>query len=369
VNIYKKKYDFNTKGLGGCILFFTASMCILCSASSSSQGAYYGLKICSNIIIPSLFPFTVLSILFQKSGGLLWLGKAINKITLLFFGLNGIDFSVILISLVGGYPIGAKIINELYKSGKISKEKGKKLLRFCVNPSPAFFISALGINVLQNKTVGWILLTSNTFVCLILNIIFLKHKVDTEPISTDKNMQNENFSDAFVESVYDAAKIIIYICAFVTLFSSISEIIKPIFKSPKIYSLICPILEISFGISKIKNSGIPIYFYSLPLAFGGISTICQIKQITDALKPSFLEIFFYRITHGFLATLTSFVLFKIFPQNTMVFSNGTEIQFKGYTLFFPSIMLILFSVLFLMFLSPENKAIDNCQNKKYNFEW
>ena len=203
MNIIKKQVINNTQGIGGCIIFFTAAICILSLPSASSKGAFEGLKICSNIIIPSLFPFTVLSILFQKSGGILWLGKALNKITLLFLGLNGIDFSVILLSLVGGYPIGAKTINELYKTGKISKEKGKNLLRFCVNPSPAFFISALGINILQNKKAGWILLSSNAVACIILNMIFSRCKNDTK--SAKKHIIAQSGAIAGVDYQLDVA--------------------------------------------------------------------------------------------------------------------------------------------------------------------
>lgn len=362
MNIIKKQTLNNTYGIGGCIMFFASAICILSSASATSKGAFEGLKICSNIIIPSLFPFTVLSILFQKSGGLLWLGKFFDKTTFMIFGLSGIEFSVLLLSLVGGYPVGAKIINELYKSGEISKSKGEALLKFCINPSPAFFISALGVNILKNKIAGYILLIANTVACFILNMILMKSKKADSSQTKQIVLTKENFSDSFVQSVFEGAKIILNICAFVTLFSSITEILKPVFTNPKIYSLFCPILEISFGINKIKNSGLPIHFYSFFLAFGGISTICQIKQVANVLKPSFLKLAFYRTLHGGLASIISFALFKIFPQSALVFSNGTEIIFSGYTLFYPSIMLIVFSVLFLMFLSPNNKRIDFNKN-------
>lgn len=367
MNITKQNTFNNGQGIRGCIIFFVSAICVLNCASASSKGAFEGLKICSNIIIPSLFPFTVLTILFQKNGGLLWVGKKLNKLTCFLFKITGLQFSVILLSLIGGYPIGAKIINELYKSGDLNEKDAKKLLRFCVNPSPAFFVSAFGINILKNKTAGVILLISNLISCLTLNIIFNRNKMNICDGQKQQKTEDKSISDSFVESVFESTKIILNICAFVTLFSSIAEILMPIFKNPRAYALFCPVLEISFGISNIKNSGLSTCFYSFFLAFGGISTIFQIKQAASKLKPSFLEILIFRTVHGLFATIISFILFKNFPQSAEVFSNGMDIKFSGYTLFFPSVMLIIFSVLFLMFLSPENKGIDNLKKHKYNF--
>jgi len=354
-----KTNSFHYQGFMGCIMFFLAAVCILGSASATSYGALKGLKISSAVIIPSLFPFTVFSVFFQKSGGLLYVGKGINKVTYRILRLNGTEFSVMLISLLGGYPIGSKIIDELYNSKQISKDTANKLLKFCINPSPAFFISVVGINLLKSKSAGLMLLISNTLVCFILNIFNNIKKYDNKSFTATMPTQTKSISDAFVESVFSGAQIIINICAWVTLFSAISEIINQLFQNNFIYSFICPFLEISFGINEIGKIDIPAYFYSFFLSFGGISTICQVKESAKNLKPPFLKILFYRVIHGIFATFISFWVFKIFPRTTEVFSNGTEIKLAEYPLFFPSVMLLIFSVLFLMFLSPQNLKRNN----------
>ena len=346
-------------GLAGCILFFVAALCILGCSSATSKGAVNGLKISSAVIIPSLFPFTVCSVFFQKCGGLLWLSNKLDKFTDLIFKISGTEFSVILLSLLGGYPIGAKIADELYASGILDKQTAKRLLRFSVNPSPAFFISMVGMNIFKNTSVGILLFVSNLLACFILNFLSICKNKKPKALRTIP-FKNENLSDALVKSVQSGAEIIINICAFVILFSAISEILKAMTINLKVYSFICPFLEISFGINEITKVGIPTHFYGFLLTFGGISTICQIKQSSKNINPSFFYILFYRIIHGLATLVISLILFKIFPLSSDVFSSTANIKLAEYPIFAPSVMLIIFSVLFLMFVSnPKGtKTID-----------
>lgn len=352
MQITTKNTKLKSNGFYGAILFCAAAICILGFTSSASYGALRGLKISSSIIIPSLFPFTVFSVFFEKSGGLMWISQKAEKVSLPLLRCHGTEFSVMLLSLLGGYPIGAKMTNELYKSESISHSDAKRLLMFSVNPGPAFIIGIVGSSILKSQKAGFILFLSNTLACIILNIIlniFFKQEKTPEKVQKSDKM---NISDAFVLSVYEGTRIIIIICAFVTLFSSIAEIIKPTLLKMNIYSLVCPFLEISFGINEIAEIGLKPYFYSFFLSFGGISTICQIKQASENITPRFSSIILSRIIHGITATAFSYVLFKIFPISQKVISNGVDIKFE-YPLFIPSISLLIFAVLFLMFLNSQ----------------
>ncbi|MBO5106487.1 MAG: hypothetical protein J6C29_06275 [Clostridia bacterium] len=341
------------KGFAGFILFLVAAICILGCSSATSKGAINGLKISSSVIIPALFPFTVCSVFFQKSGALFLVSNKIDKFTTLLFRLSGTEFSVILLSLLGGYPIGAKITDELLNCNALDKSAAKRLMRYSINPSPAFIISVVGINIFNSLSVGIILFVSNMLSCIILNCLLLPKNKSSDSHTLKLKNGGENISDAFVNSVLAGAKITINICSFVVLFSALSEILKLIPINSNIYSFICPFLEISFGINEVGRIGIPTYLYGFLLSFGGISTICQVKQTASSINPSFLYILLHRIIHGFVTLIFSLILFKLFPLNSTVFSSTAEIKFTEYPMFMPSIMLIIFSVLFLMFLSSD----------------
>ena len=98
-----------------------------------ADGAFSGIEMCINVLIPSLFPFMAVSSFTVKSGISDFLGKPFGKIMKSVFGLSPCFAPILLLSVTGGYPIGAKSCNELYKNGNAGTEECKRASMFmCV---------------------------------------------------------------------------------------------------------------------------------------------------------------------------------------------------------------------------------------------
>lgn len=80
-----------------------------------SKGAENGIGLCLSTLVPSLFPFMVLASYITDSGLAEKIGRHLSWLTKPLFGLDGCFASAIILSLVGGYPVGAKTVNSLYK--------------------------------------------------------------------------------------------------------------------------------------------------------------------------------------------------------------------------------------------------------------
>lgn len=80
-----------------------------------SKGAENGIGLCLSTLVPSLFPFMVLASYITDSGLAEKIGRHLSWLTKPLFGLDGCFASAIILSLVGGYPVGAKTVNLLYK--------------------------------------------------------------------------------------------------------------------------------------------------------------------------------------------------------------------------------------------------------------
>lgn len=274
------------------ILFFV----LLFFNNAVILGVKKGIDLSLNVIIPSILPFTVLSLMFLKSGGLYYLSKIIGPKLAIWF-----------ISSIGGYPSGALILSEL--RDKTDEKFVKKAVFYSVNAGPSFVIAAVGINVFNNKILGFLLLFSHLFISLLF-CVFTKnsHKISLEkpPVTPPFNL----FFNALEKGLFSIAKICVTVI-FTACFFEIIKLIKPL----KYLSLI---FEVTVGINECNKN---IYLAAFLISFSGISVIMQIKMILKNLI-SFKALLLQRFLHGVLTTLLILLIFLFFPLTKETISNG-----------------------------------------------
>ena len=107
-----------------------------------------------SIIVPSVFPYIVLSKYLCKSDALkiaeVFPGKLIAKI----FKLSACSVRAVICSLFCGYPSGAICAWELYENKEISRNEAKRLILFTNNAGPLYIISAIGIGLMGSVKTG-----------------------------------------------------------------------------------------------------------------------------------------------------------------------------------------------------------------------
>ena len=93
---------------------------VLCAAAAllfyptqAAAGAKRGIGYCVDILIPSLFPFMALSVFVVKSGLAASMGRLTAGPCRILFGLPGSAAAAIVMSMVGGYPVGARAVAAL----------------------------------------------------------------------------------------------------------------------------------------------------------------------------------------------------------------------------------------------------------------
>jgi len=106
------------------------------SALITSKNA---LKLWAFNIVPSLLPFFIATELLGTTNVFVKLGKLLNKVTKNIFNVSGIASYPILMGLVSGYPIGAKIVSDLRIKKQITKNEAERLLTFTNNSRSTFY--------------------------------------------------------------------------------------------------------------------------------------------------------------------------------------------------------------------------------------
>lgn len=82
----------------------------------SAQAARDAMLLCAQTLIPSLFPFFVLSSLFIACGASELLSALLSPLMRPLFGLSGAGAAALALGLCGGYPVGARTAASLWKT-------------------------------------------------------------------------------------------------------------------------------------------------------------------------------------------------------------------------------------------------------------
>lgn len=111
---------------------------LILDGKTALQGAREGITLCLETVIPSLFPFFLVSALANRA----WYGTSVPILGKLFHMTPGTE-TLLIPGFLGGYPVGAQCIGQLYHSGQLPRRDAVRLLTFCSNAGPSFLFGML----------------------------------------------------------------------------------------------------------------------------------------------------------------------------------------------------------------------------------
>ena len=281
---------------------------------------------CLTALVPSLFPFMVLSSFGVRSGAGEMLAKLFGPVTRTLFRLPAICGATLVLSFFGGYPAGARGVSLLLEEGKITEKQAGQMMSFCVAPGAAFVVTFLGCGVLGSLRLGWLLFASVTLSGLILGVLAglgkpLPEKQPSSPASQGSN-------SPLVQSVWDACSAVAKMCGCILLFAGFTAILRGsgIFQaavqSLSATGLLGPretvaclsfLLEVTGGTGDAAALGVAPVFYAFGVAFGGLCVHLQVFSFFREFPLSKKWFFLTRFLHGLGAAGIFLVLRRIFP--------------------------------------------------------
>ena len=207
--------------LGAALL--CATLALLLYPSDAIQAAKDGLLLCYNVIIPSLFPFFVLSSLVVELGLAGYLGRLLEGIMRPVFNVSGACACAFALGFIGGYPVGAKTAIRLYETGMCTKTEAERLLAFCNNSGPAFILGVVGAGVFASSRVGVLLYLAHAAASVCIGVLFRFYKAGPRSAAGEMRPQPRfearRFTAAFTGSIQNSFRSTLNICAFVVFFT------------------------------------------------------------------------------------------------------------------------------------------------------
>lgn len=325
--------------LGAVLL--TAALALVAWPKESMDAARTGLQLCYNVIIPSLFPFFVLSSLVVDLGLAGYIGRALEKMMRPLFNVPGSCASALVLGFIGGYPVGARTAISLYEKGMCSKTETERLLAFCNNSGPAFILGVVGAGIFSDSRVGVLLYLAHAAASVCIGVLFRFYKKhDSGKCGGGQlSFETQRISAAFTGSVKNSFLSTLNICAFVVFFTvvirmltisgvlpamarGVSWLLSPLgFTEQWGQRLLTGVLEISSGVWSLTGAGAlsgRLSMAAFMLGWAGISVHCQVLSFMGGSGLSVRTYLIGKMIHGGLSALFVRLLTQVLPWEVTV---------------------------------------------------
>ena len=180
--------------------FMVAVVCIglgtvfILDSAGMKAAVYDSVILCLNTIVPSLFAFLALSTFVVSSG------------------LVKSNIAVFMLSIAGGYPIGAKLLSAQAAANPEHKRRCENMMMYCFCGSPALLVAITDYGIYV-----W---ASNAIACSIFAIICNLRK-NSELTNVNVSTPHALKSESFIYSVASAGNALYHICLTIIAFSVI----------------------------------------------------------------------------------------------------------------------------------------------------
>ncbi len=331
---------------------------LLLNPSVCLEAGRSALELCLYNVIPSLFPFLVLSGVFVAFGFAGYVGRRLSFVMRPLFGVSGSGAAALILGSVSGYPTGAVCAAALYSDGECTKSEAERLCAFCNNSGPLFIMGVISCGILQTPHVGSLLYASHlisavlTGLCLkffthiensvaklsnaIKSTVFKRRSPFSKSIALTASAplcrggktvaapppkaHKPAVSVSFAEVVEGSVTTMLKICAYIMLFSVISAYLPNWKCRPFIHSA----LEITGGIAELAESNVApdllLPLISFFTAFSGISVVFQVYSVISPCGLSVLPYVFGKLLQGIFSFAITYVFVMRFSETTDVFS-------------------------------------------------
>ncbi len=286
------------------VLWLLSVSAILVFSDTVSDVTYSSLEDAIKEVFPVLFPYSVIASLMVSTGGGELLGKLI-PINRLFLAPSSASAPMIC-GAVCGFPLGAKTACDMYEYGSFSKKNAEKIISISNNTGPAFVVSIIGAKFFSSVEVGIVIYLSQ-FLSVIITSLAVNGRIDEDTVCcTNKVPLGKAFSDAVRSSFISC----LYVCGFISVFSSI---LYGAARLPKgIYGALCALLEFTNGARYGGNVGgeAGLFIAAFSVGWSGLSVLAQTMSYTCSLGLSILPLVRIKIISGLLCGLICALYFS-----------------------------------------------------------
>lgn len=281
-------------------LLSAAALCaavgILANPGALSGAVRSSVSGCLEVVIPALFAFTVLAIYLQRSG---LYRTALRPLTFPLSKLLGIPeelCAVFILANIGGYPVGARLLSGLVRSGRLSRKDAGRMLCCCYGSGPSFVIGTAGAEVFGSAAAGGIIYGA----CFVSSVIIALAVCRTgERITLTGGSEGCDLSaECFISSADSGARVMYTVCIMAAAFAAVTALLDIAGVTGLAAGLLHTaglggnadrlfpaLLEVTRVRDMLPDGALAAPLCAAVLSFGGVCVLMQVSAVSGGLVP------------------------------------------------------------------------------------
>lgn len=255
-------------------------------------------------VLPALLPFFICANFLQNIG---------------IIGILRSGVFPFAMSVLSGYPMGAKIVGDLKRGGDISLTEAKRLMSFCNTSGPAFMVGAVGAGMLGSETLGGIIAISH-YTGAVINGIFYTRLLgqETRGTSLKKLPAYKGMQEAFTDAILVSFRSLGIILAYIVLFMFLTDMLEKsgVFSAMEnqgTQALVKGFFEMTVGCNAVAegtavSERMKAVFCSWIMSWGGLSVMGQTMSMLSGTGIPMGFLMMSKLTHAFFSAAMAFLI-------------------------------------------------------------
>lgn len=288
-----------------------------------------GVMVWATVILPGLIPFMFFSKIMTSMPytfkSCFWLSKITNKC----FKTPNITGYIYFMSVLSGYPLGAKLTKDFFDSGHLSLSQAKKVITFCSTSGPIFMIGSIGASLLSSYASGVIIFCSNILGSFFNGLLFRgkKEKVTissqfTPPPSRDilsDSMYSTVLSSLFVGGFIAMAFLLVEILSHLNIINLVGSLLNNTIFLGKLNiggQIASGLIEVTRGCLELSQSSLSLQIKTILasgiIAFGGLSVHLQCMGFLSSVGIKYSYFLKTKLAHTLITVVLAIIFSIIF---------------------------------------------------------
>lgn len=301
-------------------------LCLVAFPEVSIEASLNGIMVWATNILPALFPFFFFTKLLGELGLITHISSYVAPITKKLFNTSGISGYVYLMSILSGYPVGAKLTSDLYEKKYIDLGQAHRIITFTSTSGPLFILGTVAVGMFSNKALGYTILLSHFIGALLNGLLYRNYMFSTTNSPTQK-LENTPSKNMLEDCMLSSIKSILIVGGYISIFFMLITIINnfnlfepicsvltkiiPNLSKNTLNSILNGIIELTRGCLDLSHCGLTIKTNAIILSglisFGGVSINLQALTFLKKMNINLKFYFFQKLTHSLITMILAFL--------------------------------------------------------------